>query len=183
MASQVEIQGVSHWYGERDGRRQVLFDIDLSLTPGEIVIMTGPSGSGKTTLLTLIGGVRSVQEGKLRVLDHQLAGLAPGELVDVRRNIGFIFQAHNLFSSLTAFQNVSMAAELFDRPRREIKQRIEELLSRLGLAAFADGLHQVAGAENRRRPLERRRRPPLHDSRDQQREVSGHDAPRLLRIR
>ena len=81
--------------------------------------MTGPSGSGKTTLLTLIGGLRTVQEGSLEVLGHQLRGAGLANLVDVRRELGFIFQAHNLFQSLTAFQNVRMAAELFDFRRQQ----------------------------------------------------------------
>ena len=95
-------------------RKQVLFDNHLEVARGEIVILTGPSGSGKTTLLTLIGALRTVQEGSLEVLGNQLRGAAMPDLVRVRRQLGFIFQAHNLFESLTAFQNVRMAAELFD---------------------------------------------------------------------
>jgi len=151
MASQVEIQGVSHWYGERDGRRQVLFDVDLDLAAGEIVIMTGPSGSGKTTLLTLIGALRSVQHGKLRVLDHQLAGLAPGELVDVRRNIGFIFQAHNLFDSLTAAQNVHLALGLHDLSAKERQERADEMLRRVGLEDRAGHKPQALSGGQRQR--------------------------------
>jgi len=97
------------------------------------VIMTGPSGSGKTTLLTLIGALRTVQEGSLDVLGNQLRGAAMTELVRVRRKLGFIFQAHNLFQSLTAFQNVRMAADLFDFPPERTSRRITELLTLLGL--------------------------------------------------
>ena len=63
-------------YGEGESRKQVLFNNDLKIRRGEIVIMTGPSGSGKTTLLTLAGTLRSVQEGSLKVLGQQLQGIS-----------------------------------------------------------------------------------------------------------
>ena len=129
----VQVRGLNHSFGHGELRKQVLFDNNLDLTRGEIVIMTGPSGSGKTTLLTLIGALRTVQDGSLKVMGRELHGLDSADLIDVRRNAGFIFQAHNLFESLTAFQNVGMSMELkgFDRPT--IRQRAEELLTALGL--------------------------------------------------
>ena len=129
----VSVQQVQHFYGDGDGRKQVLFDNYLLVHPGEIVIMTGPSGSGKTTLLTLIGTLRSVQEGSLRVVGQELNGATNRELVALRKKLGFIFQAHNLFESLTAYQNVKMALELFNQSHRECDDRIKELLTRLRL--------------------------------------------------
>jgi putative ABC transport system ATP-binding protein len=76
------------------------------------VIVTGPSGSGKTTLLTLIGALRSAQEGSLRVLGHELHGASEAALAEVRQRIGYVFQAHNLLDSLTAWQNVELSLEL-----------------------------------------------------------------------
>ena len=111
----------------------MLFDNCLEVTRGEIVIMTGPSGSGKTTLLTLIGGLRTIQQGSVQVMSREMCGLAPHELVEVRRNIGFIFQAHNLFPSLTAFQNVRMSLELHGYSADEMRARAEEMLKLLGL--------------------------------------------------
>jgi putative ABC transport system ATP-binding protein len=70
----VQIRQLSYYFGRGDLRKQVLYDIDLDLPPGQIVIMTGPSGSGKTTLLTLIGALRSVQDGSLQVLGKKLPG-------------------------------------------------------------------------------------------------------------
>jgi putative ABC transport system ATP-binding protein len=129
----VRVRGVQHYFGAGDLRRQVLFDNRLDIAPGEIAIMTGPSGSGKTTLLTLIGTLRGVQEGSLRVLGNELRGAAPDQILGVRRRLGFIFQAHNLFESLTAQQNVRMALELFGLDRAENDRRAAEMLSRLGL--------------------------------------------------
>lgn len=132
-APAVEVQHVNHFYGQGELRKQVLFDNQLRLYPGEIVIMTGPSGSGKTTLLTLIGALRTVQEGGLKVRGEELRGRSSAELVEVRKGIGFIFQAHNLFGSLTAYQNVRMSLELNRFPAAEIHDRAVKILTRLGL--------------------------------------------------
>lgn len=108
----VDIKNLNQYFGKRALRSQILFDINFTVKSGEIVIMTGPSGSGKTTLLTLIGGLRSVQEGSLKFLDQELYGISNQQLVQVRRHIGYIFQAHNLLDFLTARQNVQMSLEL-----------------------------------------------------------------------
>lgn len=129
----VSIAGLDHFYGEGEARKQVLFDNHLHIRRGEIVIMTGPSGSGKTTLLTLIGTLRSVQSGSARVLDRQLLGITRDEIGRLRQEIGFIFQAHNLFESLTATQNVKMATELVGLAPHTAQERITQLLTRLGL--------------------------------------------------
>lgn len=105
----IQVKGLSHHFGRGALRKQILFDITTSIPAGEIVIVTGPSGSGKTTLLTLIGALRSAQEGSVKVLGHQLCGARAGKLETVRRQIGFIFQQHNLVASLSAEQNVALA--------------------------------------------------------------------------
>ena len=130
----VHIEKVSHYFGHGEARRQVLFENSLVLEPGEIAILTGPSGSGKTTLLTLIGGLRSVQEGSVRVLGRELRGLDDSSLVQMRRDVGFIFQLHNLFESLSALENVMMAAELKPGNPREMEQRAQIFLDRVGLS-------------------------------------------------
>ncbi|MFH1983269.1 MAG: ATP-binding cassette domain-containing protein [Pseudomonadota bacterium] len=129
----IKIQGVGHSFGQGESRVKVLFDNNLTMYPGEIVIMTGPSGSGKTTLLTLIGALRSIQEGHLEITGRELQGLKAREQVEVRKNIGFIFQAHNLFDSLTAFQNVKLATELHPYQPGEAARRAEGILRRLEL--------------------------------------------------
>ena len=108
----LEISNLNQYFGTSKLKNQILFDINLSIKSGEIVIMTGPSGSGKTTLLTLIGGLRSVQKGSLKFIGEELCGAENNKLVQVRRQIGYIFQAHNLLDFLTARQNVQMSLEL-----------------------------------------------------------------------
>lgn len=128
-------RNLSHYYGAGELRKQVLYDNCLEIYPGEIIIMTGPSGSGKTTLLTLIGTLRRVQEGELSVLGHPLHTASANQLMRLRRQIGFIFQAHNLFESLTALQNVRMALELVtpQAPRTRLAQQAKEMLTAVGL--------------------------------------------------
>jgi len=129
----VRVEGLNHYYGEGEARNQVLFNNHIEIPAGQLVVMTGPSGAGKTTLLSLIGALRSVHEGKVEVLGRDLSRLGAGDLVDVRRDIGFIFQMHNLFEALSAFENVKMAAQLGDASKDEIRRRGTDILERLGL--------------------------------------------------
>jgi putative ABC transport system ATP-binding protein len=130
----IAIKNLNHYYGKGALRKQILFDINLEIYPGEIVIMTGPSGSGKTTLLSLIGGLRSVQQGSLKFLDVEMSGASQNQLVKIRRNIGYIFQAHNLLGFLSARQNVQMAVELSDHVTpHEAISKSEAMLSAVGL--------------------------------------------------
>ncbi len=134
----VRIDGLNHYYGEGEARNQVLFDNRIEIPAGQLVVMTGPSGAGKTTLLTLIGALRSVQEGRIEVLGRDLSRLGGSELVGIRRDIGFIFQMHNLFDALSAFENVKMAAQLGDTPPAEMRRRGTGILERLGLGHRID---------------------------------------------
>ncbi|BAZ10389.1 ABC transporter-like protein [Calothrix sp. NIES-4071] len=130
----ISIKHLNHYYGRGALKKQILFDINFDVYPGEIVIMTGPSGSGKTTLLSLIGGLRSVQEGSLQLLSQELYRASQKKLVNIRRNIGFIFQAHNLLGFLTARQNVQMAVELNDNiSQLEAIRMSEGMLKAVGL--------------------------------------------------
>ena len=134
----VRATGLSHYFGEGDSRNQVLFDNNIEIPRGQLVIMTGPSGSGKTTLLTLIGALRSIQEGDVELLGRPLNGLSQQDLVAIRRNIGFIFQLHNLFDSLSAYENVKMAMQLGGCPTEEMRARGTAILERLGLGHRVD---------------------------------------------
>jgi putative ABC transport system ATP-binding protein len=126
-------EGVSHHFGTGDTRTQILFDITIEIPPGQLVIMTGPSGSGKTTLLTLLGALRSGQEGTLTVLGRNVIGLNDVGLTELRRNVGFIFQLHNLIESLNAIDNVLMSTHLHRSQSAGARKNGVALLERLGL--------------------------------------------------
>src|SRR5215469_7053092 len=134
----VRVDGLDHFYGQGESRNQVLFDNRIEIGAGQLVVMTGPSGAGKTTLLTLVGALRSVQQGTIEVLGHSLSDLSAGELVAMRRNVGFIFQMHNLFDALSAYENVKMAMQLGDCPASEMRERGTTILDRLGLGNRID---------------------------------------------
>ncbi|MEA5487304.1 MULTISPECIES: DevA family ABC transporter ATP-binding protein [Pseudanabaena] len=149
----VQIRNLNFHYGEGDLFKQVLFDINLEIRSGQIVILTGPSGSGKTTLLTLIGALRTIQDGSLKVLGQELKGLNPKKLVQIRKNIGFIFQAHNLFHSLTARQNVMMSTDLFTHEggNAMAANKAAEILTQLGLGERVDYKpHALSGGQKQR---------------------------------
>jgi putative ABC transport system ATP-binding protein len=148
----IQIDQVCHYFGAGRLRKQILFNITTEIQPGEVVIMMGPSGSGKTTLLTLIGALRSTQEGSMVVLGQELRGASSGRLTILRRNIGYIFQAHNLLNSLTARQNVQMSLELHpDLTDRDRKHRAEEMLDAVGMLNWVDYYpHDLSGGQKQR---------------------------------
>ncbi len=131
----VEAQGIDYAYGKGTAQRQVLTGNHFTLHAGEIVVMTGPSGSGKTTLLTLIGALRAIQGGSLSVLGQSLGELSSKQRQELRKNIGFIFQDHNLFESMTACQTLALTMQLFrDKySGKERKNRAIQMLVSLGL--------------------------------------------------
>lgn len=135
----VSANNLNHYFGQGNLCRQTLFRINLRINAGEIVIMTGPSGSGKTTLLTLIGGLRSVQSGSLKILGQELCGASQQQLTQLRKQVGYIFQAHNLMTFLTAKQNVRMSLELHDQYlNQDIDATVIATLENLGLGDRAN---------------------------------------------
>ncbi|PSB34346.1 DevA family ABC transporter ATP-binding protein [Stenomitos frigidus] len=147
----VSIQALDHYYGQGRLQKQVLFDIQLDIQAGEIVIMTGPSGSGKTTLLSLIGSLRSAQSGSLKVLGQELCGASKQQMVTLRQNIGYIFQAHNLLKFLTAKQNVQMSLELHALSAAETHARAEAMLAAVGLEErSSDYPENLSGGQKQR---------------------------------
>src|SRR5262249_2303303 len=135
----VEAIDVHHHYGDGPQRVDVLFDINMQVREGELVIVTGPSGSGKTTLLTILGTMRRPSEAKLRLLGTDGAEAAGIDLDNLRNRVRFLFQKRNLLSSLTSLQNVIAGVSttpLSDPEWDEVRAR--HLLTMLGLADKAD---------------------------------------------
>jgi len=135
----ISLKHVNHWFGTGEERKHALKDISLDIYPGQLVICTGPSGSGKTTLLTMLGGLRSCQDGSLNILGEELNGANKEQLAKLRLNVGFIFQAHNLMMFLNARKNVRLSLELHDRYyESDMDLMAEQMLDKLGLGDRVD---------------------------------------------
>ena len=148
----IRVHGLNHSYGKGALKKQILFDVGVEIQAGEIVIVTGPSGSGKTTLLTLVGALRSAQEGNVTILGEELRRARPATLEKVRRQIGFIFQQHNLLAALTSLQNVELGVRASGRfPRSEHRRRARDMLDAVGLGErMRHKPEQLSGGQRQR---------------------------------
>jgi putative ABC transport system ATP-binding protein len=151
-AAPIRVSGLNHSFGKGELRKQILFDVSTEIQAGEIVIVTGPSGSGKTTMLTLVGALRSAQEGSVQILGEELRDAKPKTLEKVRKQIGFIFQQHNLLGALTAVQNVELGLRASGKYKRpEMRRRARDMLASVGLE---DRIHhkpdQLSGGQRQR---------------------------------
>jgi putative ABC transport system ATP-binding protein len=148
----IKVHGLNHSYGKGELKKQILFDVSVEIQAGEIVIVTGPSGSGKTTLLTLVGALRSAQDGSVEILGRELRKARPATLESVRRKIGFIFQQHNLLGALSALQNVELGARATGKfPRSSQQQRAKEMLDAVGLGErLQHKPEQLSGGQRQR---------------------------------
>jgi putative ABC transport system ATP-binding protein len=151
-AAPIRVSGLNHWFGKGEARKQVIFDVDIEVARGSLTILMGPSGSGKTTVLTLMGCLRDVQEGEVRLLGHDLNGADTDMQVQLRRRLGFIFQAHNLHASLTARQNVRMGLEVHGAgDEAEYMRATDHMLGLVGLGARLDYLPgNLSGGQKQR---------------------------------
>jgi ABC exporter DevA family ATP-binding subunit len=146
------IKNVDHFYQEGKTKKQVLYDINLSVQPEEVLILTGESGSGKTTLLSLIGGLRSVQSGNLKILDQELNGATELQKMQVRRRIGYVFQHFNLLDYMTVQKNVQLSLELqHDFSPDQARKRALEVVNAVGLADYLHAFpKELSGGQKQR---------------------------------
>lgn len=149
----IELRNVNHWFGKGETRIQAIFDASLAIEPGTLTVLCGPSGSGKTTLLTLMGSLRKLQDGSIRLLGYELQGASQRSQEMLRRRLGFIFQAHNLHESLTARQNTLMGLQVHGAGGDRAKQNAAavHLLEVLGLGQRIDYLpEKLSGGQKQR---------------------------------
>jgi putative ABC transport system ATP-binding protein len=151
MSTVIEVNHLSFSFGTGTLTQSVLKDITITIQEGEIVLITGPSGSGKTTFLTIIGGLRQAFHGSVKVLNEEFIHSKEVTRVKVRRQIGYIFQQHNLLKSLTALENVCMTLEMQTMTERQRNDRAAEMLNAVGLG---ERLHykpdQLSGGQRQR---------------------------------
>jgi putative ABC transport system ATP-binding protein len=147
----VVVRSLNHHLGIGSLRRQILFDVSAEIAPGELVTVMGPSGSGKTTLLTLIGALRTVTDGSVRVLGIELRDASQAQVSLIRQRLGFVFQHHHLLESLTACQNVEMGLGASGLSRRERRRRAIAMLETVGLGNHVHSYpNQLSGGQCQR---------------------------------
>ncbi len=134
-ASAIELRGLSKRFQEGESERTVLQAVDLTIAPGQFVVLLGQSGSGKSTLLHLIGGIDTPSSGSVGIGGVDLTALDERHRTLFRRDhIGFIFQFFNLIPTLSVLENVTLPGELAGRPRPALESAARDLLGRVGLA-------------------------------------------------
>jgi len=146
----VELENVARRYQVGGGTVTALEDVDLTVDPGEFVVVLGPSGSGKTTLLNMIGALDTPTSGEITIAGHRVSGASRAALFRFRREtVSFVFQTFNLFPALTALENVTFAADVSRREHG--KQRAREVLEQVGLGERLHHFpHQLSGGEQQR---------------------------------
>ncbi|MCI7700556.1 MAG: ABC transporter ATP-binding protein [Candidatus Onthomorpha sp.] len=134
------------------GNLHVLKDINLEVTPCEIVTLVGASGAGKTTLLQIIGTLDSPDSGQVWINDKLTTEMNDKALCEFRnKEIGFVYQFHHLFSEFTALENVMMPALIGGQSRKDAEEKAKELLDVMHLYERADHKpNQLSGGEQQR---------------------------------
>lgn len=144
----IELKGITKSFGAL----QVLKGIDLTIYKGEVVSIVGPSGAGKTTLLQIMGTLDKADEGTVMIGGTDVGGLKENELSAFRnRQIGFVFQFHQLLPEFTALENVMIPALIGGMSSGEAQKKAKETLAFLGLSERASHKPaELSGGEKQR---------------------------------
>ena len=134
------------------GKLQVLKDVEVAITKGEIVSIAGPSGSGKSTLLHILGTLDEPASGEIFVNDKKVSELKGKQLAAFRnRHIGFVFQFHHLLPEFTALENACIPGWIAGRKKREVEEQAKELLDTLGVGERLENKpNEMSGGEQQR---------------------------------
>lgn len=152
MMSPIEASDIAMTLGEGAARLNVLKGVSFAVSRGDVTLLMGPSGSGKSTLLSILGCILKPSSGSVRICGSPVGSLDPEELAEVRRkHIGFVFQSYNLFSSLTAVENVQASLAIRGHPARNARKAAVTALEAVGLAHRLNVLpSQMSGGEQQR---------------------------------
>jgi len=145
----IELHNVTRRYDIGASTVTALLDVDLTVSPGEFVVVLGPSGCGKTTLLNTIGALDTPSEGTVMVAGHDITTASRSELFTFRRNsVSFVFQSFNIFPSLTALENVQFGADVSGKKDGVTAQ---QMLEQVGLRERVKHFpHELSGGEQQR---------------------------------
>jgi len=152
MATRLSLNAISKTYGTGENRIAALHEISFSLGAGEFLAIQGPSGSGKSTLLNICGLIDHATDGDYYLNDIAISQLNNNERCAYRRrDIGFIFQRHQLIPAMTVYENIAYPLLLNDVPQKNIRHDVEQLLTTMGLAHRHKHLpKQLSGGERQR---------------------------------
>ena len=143
----IEARSVSKQFGSF----VALDDVSVDVPAGSLTALLGPSGSGKSTLLRIIAGLEQPDAGRVLIEEHDVTSHPPQE-----RGVGFVFQHYAAFKHMTVAKNVAFGLEIRRRPKREIKDRVAQLLELVQLNGFADRYPaQLSGGQRQRMALAR----------------------------
>jgi putative ABC transport system ATP-binding protein len=148
----IDATGLTKIYQEGSIEVPAVQEVSLTAEPGEVLAILGPSGSGKTTLLSMLGCMLRPTHGSITIHGERVSDLDERRLPWVRRRyVGFIFQSFNLFSALSAAENVEVVLQLKGVDRRRRREEAHELLDSVGLGSRADHLpRDMSGGERQR---------------------------------
>ncbi|MBR2675077.1 MAG: ABC transporter ATP-binding protein [Mogibacterium sp.] len=143
----LELKGISKRFDEaNNGKTDAVSGVDLGIEKGELIALLGPSGSGKTTLLRMIAGLEVPTEGDIYIEDVRVNDLSPAD-----RKIGFVFQNYALFRYMTVYENIAFGLEVRKEGKKEIRERVMELLKLTELTELKDRYpNQLSGGQQQR---------------------------------
>ncbi len=125
----ISVTGLHKQFGDH----QVLRDVDMTVVRGEVFAIVGHSGAGKSTLLRCLNGLESYHRGSVKIMDREVGQLSGGDLRDLRRHMGMIFQNFNLMARKNVFDNVAFPLKVWKTPAADIAPRVMELLEMVDL--------------------------------------------------
>ena len=135
----ISLKDLSKVYDTGKVKVEALKGVNLEVHKGEMVAITGPSGSGKSTLMNLIGCLDTATSGSYHLRGEEVSGFSREELAGIRnRRVGFIFQSFNLLPQISAYENVEMPLLFGGTPRRKRREKVLELMDRVGLSERVD---------------------------------------------
>ncbi len=152
MSEYIKVYEVEKYYGEGSNVTKAVDGVSFDVDKGEFVGIMGASGSGKSTLLNMMSTIDKVTAGHIYYGETDITGLNEDKLSDFRRdNLGFVFQDFNLLDTLTIGENVALAMTFHTKRKKEIKEKVDEMLNLLGISGIRDKFpYQVSGGQKQR---------------------------------
>ena len=133
----LKLKNVSKFYYSKGVIASGFSRVNLELNMGEFVVITGESGSGKSTLLNVLSGLDTYEEGEMYINGQETSHYTEADFEEYRRKyVGNIFQNFNLINSYTVYQNVELALLLNGENKKDVEDKVNEIIDKVGLSAF-----------------------------------------------